>query len=115
MNKLVIIGARAMARETYRYAVECGMDVKGFLDSDRNALASHSGYPEILGNVESYPPKQEDVFVCALGNPMEKMRYVDLIRSKAGRFTSIVHPTACGTECQYRRRLCHCSACDNNL
>ena len=33
MKKLIIIGASAMGRETCVYAQDCGMKVKGFLDS----------------------------------------------------------------------------------
>ena len=38
MSRLVIIGASAMGRETSAYARECGMVVKGFLDSRTNIL-----------------------------------------------------------------------------
>ena len=38
MSRLIIIGASAMGRETSAYAHECGMEVKGFLDSRTNIL-----------------------------------------------------------------------------
>ena len=94
MRELVIIGARAMARETCAYAIEAGMHVKGFLDSDAHALDDYPGYPPIMGSVASYEPCPEDFFVCALGDPTWKMKYVHLIHGKGGHFTTVIHPTA---------------------
>lgn len=94
MNKLVIVGARAMGRETYAYACECGMDVKGFLDSKTDALEGFDGYPPVLDSVERYVPCEEDVFVVALGEPEYKVKYAQIIADKDGRFASVVHPTA---------------------
>lgn len=94
MSKLVIIGARAMGRETHAYACECGIEVKGFLDSKTDALDGLDGYPPILDSVESYCPCDEDVFVVALGVPEYKVRYAEIIAEKGGRFASVIHPTA---------------------
>lgn len=94
MSNLVIIGARAMGRETFVYARDCGMVVKGFLDSKLDALAGFGGYAQILSSVEDYRPAVDDVFVCALGEPVTKRKYVEIIESRGGKFISIVHPTA---------------------
>ena len=83
-----------MGRETYAYACECGMEVKGFLDSKSDALDGFDGYPPILASVESYCPCEEDVFVVALGEPEYKRKYAEIIAKKGGRFSSIIHPTA---------------------
>lgn len=94
MKRLVIIGARAMARETCTYAREAGFEVKGFLDSKPDALFGYKGYPAILSSVEDYAVQDDDVFVCALGEPEWKEKYVSIILSKGGEFVSIVHPSA---------------------
>lgn len=94
MSRLVIVGARAMGRETYAYACECGMDVKGFLDSKADALDGFDGYPSILASVENYVPCDDDVFVIALGEPECKVKYAQIIAEKGGVFVSVVHPTA---------------------
>lgn len=94
MSKLVIVGARAMGRETYAYACDCGLDVKGFLDSKANALDGFDGYPPILDSVERYHPCDEDVFVVALGEPEYKVKYAQLIVEKGGKFVSVIHPTS---------------------
>lgn len=94
MSELVIVGARAMGREACTYAQEAGFAVKGFLDSRADALLGLEGYPPILAAAEDYHVAPEDVFVCALGDPECKQRYVDVIMAKGGRFVSVVHPTA---------------------
>lgn len=94
MSRLLIVGARAMGRETCSYARECGIDVKGFLDSKPSALDGFVGYPPILGAVEDYQPTDDDVFIVALGEPEYKEKYAEIVASKGGSFLSIVHPTA---------------------
>lgn len=94
MPKLVIVGARAMGREACAYAQEAGIVVKGFLDEKRNALDCLFNYPPILTSVEEYEVCADDVFVVALGDPIYKRKYVDIIALKGGKFISIVHPTA---------------------
>lgn len=83
-----------MGRETYAYACECGIEVKGFLDSKVDALDGFDGYPPIMDSVERYRPCDEDVFVVALGEPEYKFKYVQIITAKGGKFTSVVHPRA---------------------
>lgn len=99
MNNLIIIGARGFGREVYHLATQCGdyqkeFQIKGFLDSKADALESYSGYPPILGAVETYVPQPQDRFVCALGDVKAKKHYLSIIREKGGRFVSLIHPTA---------------------
>lgn len=94
MKKLVIIGASALGRETCAYAHDCGMEVKGFLDSRASMLDGHSGYAPILSSAEEFVPETEDVFVCAVGDPIAKRKYAQLLESRGARFVSIIHPRA---------------------
>lgn len=94
MKRLLIIGASAMGRETCAYARECGMEVKGFLDSRTGLLSGLPGYPPILGPVDGYSVEDGDVFVCAVGDPVEKLKYAAAVAAKGGSFVSIVHPSA---------------------
>ena len=93
-NHLVIVGARAMGRETCAYAQEAGFCVKGFLDEKTNALEGFDGYPPILSSVEDYEIVEGEAFVVALGEPDYKQKYAEMIAAKGGRFVTIVHPTA---------------------
>lgn len=92
MKRLVIIGASALGRETVGYAQDCGMDVRGFLDSRKDILDGYAGYPPVLGTVEGFRPEADDVFICALGEPEQKRKYVTLLG--AVEWTNVVHPTA---------------------
>lgn len=92
--RLVIVGARAMGREVCSYAQESGIEVKGFLDDNVNALDGFVGYPPILDSVEKYVIAKEDLFIVALGEPDSKLKYAKQIAEKGGRFTSVVHPSA---------------------
>lgn len=99
MKQLLIIGARGWGREVYDIAKACiatgtELRVKGFLDDKSDALDGYENYPPILGPVETYDVKPDDVFVCALGDVNYKKHYSDIILNKGGEFVSLVHPTA---------------------
>lgn len=106
MKHLLIIGARGWGREVYDIAKACmdaGADfiVKGFLDDKADALNGYKDYPPIIGPVETYEIKKDDVFICALGDVKYKKQYADIIQAKGGEFISLVHPTAViGTNAQ---------------
>jgi len=99
MKNLIIIGARGFGREVYNLAqqtLEYGSEwtVKGFLDDKHDALEAFEGYPPVLSSAEEYVVQEDDVFICALGNPADKKYYVDVVLAKGGIFTTIIHPTA---------------------
>lgn len=96
MKQLVIIGAGMFAREVATYAEESLPDarVKGFLDSRAHVLDGYAGYPPLLGSVEDYEIQPDDVFVCGIGYPDDRLRYAGMVEGRGGRFVSIVHPRA---------------------
>lgn len=94
MKHLVIIGASALGREVCSYAADCGIKVKGFLDSRANIIGDYKNYPPILSSVETYKIASDDIFVCAIGDPLPRKQYADLIKNRGGEFVSILHPTA---------------------
>lgn len=96
MKKLFIIGARGFGREVYMTAIESHgfkteFTVAGFLDDNDHALDGIEGYPPIIDSVESYEPRQQDVFICALGDVKAKQKYCDIILKKRGEFFSLIH------------------------
>ena len=96
MKNLLIIGARGFGREIFSLASQChGYNIewiiKGYLDDKKDALDSFPGFPPIISSVESYVVEPDDVFVCALGNVVQKSRYVNMIKGKGGTFISLVH------------------------
>lgn len=99
MKKLYIIGARGFGREVYNLAKETKeylkeYEIVGFLDDKTNALEGYNGYPPIISSVESFSPKENDVFICALGEVEYKKKYANIILEKGGEFINLIHKDA---------------------
>lgn len=99
MKNLIIIGARGFGREVYDLAISTKeyqkeFVIKGFLDSNKEALDGLSPYPPIIGDVEDYEIQENDVFVCALGSVNYKKHYAEIILNKGGKFINLVDPLA---------------------
>ena len=96
MKQLIIIGARGFGREVYTMSCFCkcyGTEfvVKGFLDDDSNVLNGMGEYPPILGPVETYSFKEDDVFVVALGNPQAREKYANIALNNGGIPYTLIH------------------------
>lgn len=99
MKQLLIVGARGFGREVYSLAkrsIGYNKDfvVKGFLDDNLDALNDFPNYPLILGSVEEYEIRPDDVFICALGSVIWKKYYIDIILSKGGMLINLIEKTA---------------------
>jgi len=100
MKNLIIIGARGWGREVYAEAIKMksyqqDFDVKGFLDSKADAFDGLKGnYPPIIGSPEDYEIKPNDVFFIAMGEPMWRKYYAEIIEKKGGQFMSIISDSA---------------------
>lgn len=97
MKQLIIIGARGFGREAYTTffysnAHTSGEVVaKGFLDDKSDALDAFPGdWPLILGRVEDYTPQPDEVFFCAMGDPVWRKHYAEIIEARGGEFISII-------------------------
>lgn len=95
---MIIIGAGPFGREVRDLAAgiesaaghDCPWRLTGFLD-DRDV--SPDGIP-VIGSPADYQPKDNDVFVCAVGNPMERSKYAAMLRGRGGEFAVLVDPSA---------------------
>lgn len=99
MKKLYIIGARGFGREVYNLAKETKeylkeYEIVGFLDDKANALDGYNDYPPVISSVESFVPKENDVFICALGEVEYKKKYAKIILEKGGEFINLIHKDA---------------------
>ena len=99
MRHLYIIGARGYGREVYNLFCKCEQalgDVKciGFLDDKKDALNGFAGYPPVVSSVEAFAPQDNDVFICALGDPKWIRHYTKIMEDKGGKFISLVSPNA---------------------
>lgn len=98
MKELIIIGARGFGREVYNLALQCegyGKEyfVKGFLDDKNDALLGLENYPTVISSVEDYQIKENDFFICALGEVKWKKKYSQIILDKGGEFMNLIHPS----------------------
>jgi sugar O-acyltransferase (sialic acid O-acetyltransferase NeuD family) len=99
MKRLIIIGGRNLGRELLSLSKQCegfGKDWMpyGFLDDDKSLEKKNNLPLPIISSVEAYSPTNDDVFICALGNPWYKKKYITEMVAKGAQFISLVHPTA---------------------
>lgn len=93
-QRLIIIGAGPMGRETYHYAVQAfpEWEMAGFLDDRSHILNGFESHPSILGSVQGYRIQENDVFVCAIGDPIQRKKYASILDEKGARFATLIHP-----------------------
>jgi sugar O-acyltransferase (sialic acid O-acetyltransferase NeuD family) len=98
-EQYVIVGARGCGRETFdsiRLIPGFGstIHVKGFLDDKADALDGMGDYPPILSSVEDYRVERQDRFLIALGEPIYRKKYAQIVMEKGGRFGRLINPKA---------------------
>lgn len=98
-KNLIIINAGNFGRAVYTWVIQTihrgePWVIKGFLDDRPSILRDHRYDVPILGPVEEYIPQQNDVFLCAIGDPKDKKRFCSIIQNKGGYFATLIHPTA---------------------
>jgi len=96
---LIIISAGRLGRETFgwaKQAIAAGYPwrIKGFLDNRANLLDGYGYEPGIVGDVETYCIQKDDVFIGAVGDPVDKRKYYTPILERGGRFVNLIHPQA---------------------
>jgi sugar O-acyltransferase (sialic acid O-acetyltransferase NeuD family) len=92
-ERLVIIGAGGFGREVMVYAEDCAsFNLKGFLDSRTHLLDGYSRSIGIIGDPMTYEPEEDDIFICAQGDPAARRTYALPILARGGKFASIRHP-----------------------
>lgn len=101
MKHLIIIGVGGFAREVYWHAQDSvgygtEWDIKGFLDGDVRLAEEEYIKLElpVLGDIDSYIPKEDDVFICAVGDSLLRKRLVEKMLIKGAKFVSLIHNTA---------------------
>jgi sugar O-acyltransferase (sialic acid O-acetyltransferase NeuD family) len=98
-KNLVIISAGKFGRETFTWATQAiaqgaPWQIKGFLDDRVDHLDGFSYEAKILGDVRSYRIEEDDVFIGAIGDPRDKVKYYSAIVERGGRFINVIHPLA---------------------
>jgi sugar O-acyltransferase (sialic acid O-acetyltransferase NeuD family) len=97
VSDLVIVGAGGFARETASAARAAGWRVLGFADDDPALHGTfRSGLP-ILGDIDGVAGKTDAAVVVCVGNPRNytaRQRIVERLGLPAGRYATVVHPSA---------------------
>ena len=98
MKDIIIISAGKFAREVYSWvqdAITAGRhwQFKGFLDDRIDVLDDFPCSKGIISSVESYHPECNDLFICAIGDPILRKYYVEGMLTKGGQFAQLIHPT----------------------
>jgi sugar O-acyltransferase (sialic acid O-acetyltransferase NeuD family) len=98
-KNLVIISAGRLGREVFTWAEQmiaagASFRIKGFLDDRPASLDGYNYAAGILGSVQTYTIGEDDVFIGAIGEPMDKVAYYTPIVERGGRFVNIIHPLA---------------------
>ena len=98
-GRLIIVSAGRMSREVFTWATQAiaagaPYRIKGFLDNRANILAGYNYEGGILGDVDSYEIQEGDVFIGAVGEPKDKVKYYTPIIERGGRFVNVIHPLA---------------------
>jgi len=98
-NEIIIISAGKFGREISSFvghAIAAGQNwrLKGFLDSRPNQLDGFNRQAPILASVDAYEPAENDLFLCAIGEPAQRRQYTELMKTKGARFGTLIHPTA---------------------
>lgn len=96
---LVIITAGQLGREVFTWAAQAiaagaPWRIKGFLDSRADALDGYNYDVKVLGDMDSYEIDETDVFIGAVGDPIQKVKCYSPIIQKGGRFINLIHPLA---------------------
>lgn len=99
MKRLLIVGAGGFGREVLSWASALDHQqnpwkVAGFLDSNPRVLDGFGLETGIVGDPLSYVPAENDLLVCAIGDPKTKLTLCRRLKERGGQFLTLIHPTA---------------------
>jgi sugar O-acyltransferase (sialic acid O-acetyltransferase NeuD family) len=100
-KQLVIIGAGDFAREVLWTSSELPADQRPwrdvrFIDDDLEAARTRLRRCAIdwpISAISEYTPHEDDLLICAIGNPASKLAVCEQLRQKGATFVNIIHPS----------------------
>jgi sugar O-acyltransferase (sialic acid O-acetyltransferase NeuD family) len=98
-RRLLIVGAGGFGREVLQWAQDiaaegCDWEIGGFLDADLSALDAYDCGYEVLSSPQQYKSSDDDLLVCAIGDPATRMQVAADLTARGAEFATLVHPTA---------------------
>src|SRR5262245_43010510 len=99
LQDIVIVSAGRFGREVHAWvedAISAGQPwrIKGFLDDRTHALNRFGYSTPIISTVEEYVPSSDELFLCAIGDPLIRKRYCESLQNRGARFATLIHPSA---------------------
>jgi len=96
MKQAIIVGAGGFGREMLAWVRQslAAPSVKGFLDDNLQALDGFAKDVPVLGTTQHYKPREDDVFVCAMGQVENKRTCMERILERGGVFINVIHASA---------------------
>ncbi|MBT2291605.1 acetyltransferase [Paenibacillus albidus] len=99
-KRLVIAGAGSFGREVWQWSEHIPTKDKSWdsvvfindIDTSEKIAESQISCP-IISKIDDYSPLENDLVICAVGNPKGKFDIVKRLNEKNVEFTNIIHPT----------------------
>lgn len=99
MKRILIAGAGGFGREVYYWMLQhpdCGREweIGGFIDDNPLALDGFNFPAQIVGTINDYNPRPDELLVCGIGRAKHKRPICEALKAKGARFMTFVHPSA---------------------
>ena len=106
MKQVYIIGAGGFGREVFEWMHDVLEDLEahefvGFLDDNSEALDGFDIEASVVGTIKDYSIKENDLLICAIGDPATKRAVCEPLLESGSQFLSLIHPSArIGRRCE---------------
>lgn len=100
MKNLYIVGAGGCGREVLQIVKDVNRiqgsrwNIVGFLDDTEDPLGGKECDYGVVGTIQDYVPKENDVLVMAIASPQAKQKLVPMLLDKGAVFETVIHPNA---------------------
>jgi sugar O-acyltransferase (sialic acid O-acetyltransferase NeuD family) len=99
MEKIVIVGAGALAAEVARFILDSNIKknsndytIVGFLDDNKESYDKYSLHSPFLGPIFSYKPKDDEKLILAIADIPTRRKVISYFTMVGGVFTNFIHP-----------------------
>jgi len=117
MKRLLIVGGGGFGREMLGWLCDVPRgqrewEIGGFLDARPSALEGFSCDVRVLGDPLTFSLGYDDLLICAIGDPSQKLRICHELKKRGASFLTFVHPTAViGPSCRIGQGCILCPGC----
>lgn len=100
MKNLYIVGAGGCGREVLHIIKDIHRiqgpkwNIMGFLDDTEDPLKGKECDYGVVGTIQGYQPKENDVLVMAIASPQAKQKLVPMLLERGAQFETIIPPGA---------------------